>query len=117
MNEQSARNGNVRDNNHQHQSEETLTLHQLCDAATEGNEESWEQVRQWLRDHDSQVIQEEAQKHGDHQTTALHHACRNCPPTDVIETMIRAAPDLVRWDDAFGWLPLHYACANGADED
>ena len=25
-----------------------------------------------------------------------------------------AAPDMIFWADSFGWLPLHYACANGA---
>mmetsp|Transcript_1396 Transcript_1396/g.2001 ORF Transcript_1396/g.2001 Transcript_1396/m.2001 type:complete len:776 (-) Transcript_1396:107-2434(-) len=90
-------------------------LHRLCDAAND--EESWEEVRQWLRTHTTQEIEEGAQKQGEFQTTALHLACRNCPPIDIIENLLNAAPDIVRWADSFGWLPLHYACANGATED
>mmetsp|Transcript_987 Transcript_987/g.1267 ORF Transcript_987/g.1267 Transcript_987/m.1267 type:complete len:778 (+) Transcript_987:61-2394(+) len=105
------------DNDNPLQAEESLTLHSLCDAASEGNEDSWEKVRQWFRDHDPKEIWEEAQKLGDYSTTALHQSCRNCPPLDVIETFLKDAPEIVRWSDAFGWLPLHYACANGASED
>lgn len=25
------------------------------------------------------------------------------------------AADIVQWPDSFGWLPIHYACAYGAD--
>ncbi|KAL3789281.1 hypothetical protein HJC23_000347 [Cyclotella cryptica] len=52
---------------------------------------------------------------GEFDTTSLHVACRNNPPTDVVDVMIMAAPDMIYWADSFGWLPLHYACANGAD--
>uniref|UniRef100_A0A7S1ZZQ5 Ion transport domain-containing protein n=1 Tax=Ditylum brightwellii TaxID=49249 RepID=A0A7S1ZZQ5_9STRA len=97
--------------------QESLTLHTLCDIASKGDEDSWEKVRQWLSNHDLREIEEEAQKLGDCNTTALHQSCRNCPPLDVIETFLKDAPQIVRWSDFFGWLPLHCACANSASED
>ena len=49
--------------------------------------------------------------------TALHFACRNAPPTDVIDVFLSIAEDTVQWPDSFGWLPIHYACACGAETE
>jgi ankyrin repeat protein len=34
---------------------------------------------------------------------------------DIIEAILSVAIETVQWPDAFGWLPIHYACACGAD--
>ena len=47
--------------------------------------------------------------------TALHIACRNVPPSDIIDVLLSIAVDTAQWQDSFGWLPIHYACACGAD--
>jgi ankyrin repeat protein len=49
--------------------------------------------------------------------TALHFACRNAPPPDVVDVFLSIAIDTVQWPDSFGWLPIHYACACGADKE
>ena len=77
--------------------------------------ELWDYVRQWLQTHSVDETKSAVETKGDFDTSALHVACRNHPPVDVIEIMLMAAPDIIFWADSFGWLPLHYACANGAD--
>jgi ankyrin repeat protein len=34
---------------------------------------------------------------------------------DVINEFLTLAVETVQWPDSFGWLPIHYACAYGAD--
>lgn len=76
---------------------------------------SWEPVREWLRTHSAEEVREGAQQRGDSAMTALHVACRNVPPSDVIDVLLSIAGDTAQWQDSFGWLPIHYACACGAD--
>ena len=80
-------------------------------------EEGWDVVREWLQSHNFDETKSAIEYKGEFDTTALHVACRNRPPKDIIDVMILAAPDMIFWADSFGWLPLHYACANGADID
>jgi hypothetical protein len=75
----------------------------------------WEHVRTYLRSHSIDETKSAIETKGEFSTTALHVACRQNPPPDIIDVMIMAAPDMIYWADSFGWLPLHYACANGAD--
>jgi len=78
-------------------------------------EESWEPVRGWLRTHSKNVVRQAAEQRGESSMTALHFACRNKPPMDVINEFLTLAVETVQWPDSFGWLPIHYACAYGAD--
>ncbi len=96
-------------------------LHLLCEQAggDEDDEDSskwrrsWDDVRDWL--HQNENVSEEAiMEHGENDTTALHFACRNAPPVDVIEYMLTVAPKAIELSDKFGWTALHYACANNA---
>jgi hypothetical protein len=75
---------------------------------------SWEPVREWLRTHSADEVRAGAQQLGDSAMTALHFACRNAPPADVIDVLLSIAIDTAQWQDSFGWLPIHYACACGA---
>jgi len=77
-------------------------------------EESWQAVREWLGSHDAETVQAAAETRGESGLTALHFACRNMPPLDVIDVFLSIAADTVRWPDQFGWLPIHYACASGS---
>jgi len=83
----------------------------------ENPDECWDLVRQWLRGHSIEETKEAVEIKGEFDTTALHVACRNRPPVDVVDIMLMAAPDMIFWADSFGWLPLHYACANGTEID
>jgi hypothetical protein len=78
---------------------------------------SWEPVREWLRNHSADEVRAGAEQRGDSAMTALHFACRNAPPLDVIDVFLSIAIDTVQWPDSFGWLPIHYACACGADKE
>mmetsp|Transcript_36082 Transcript_36082/g.85994 ORF Transcript_36082/g.85994 Transcript_36082/m.85994 type:complete len:799 (+) Transcript_36082:146-2542(+) len=77
--------------------------------------ECWDLVREWLREHSVEETQAAIEYKGEFDTTALHVACRNHPPRDVVDVMLMAHPDGIFWADSFGWLPLHYATANGTD--
>ena len=68
--------------------------------------ECWEFVRQWLGAHSLVETKEAVEFKGEFDTTALHVACRNRPPVDVLDVMLVAAPDMVFWADSFGWLPV-----------
>lgn len=85
------------------------------EAAREESEESWEPVRDWLRTHPGERVREAAEQRGEGNMTALHFACRNGPPSDVIDVFLSIAAETVQWPDTFGWLPIHYACACNAD--
>lgn len=93
---------------------ELSSLQRLCDNAS--TPQSWDAVRNWLRTHSAADARIAAEKRGDYDTAPLHLACRNDPPTDVIEMLLMASEEMVRAADSFGWLPLHYACANHGSE-
>jgi Ankyrin repeats (3 copies) len=78
-------------------------------------DESWEPVREWLRTHTADEVRQAAEQRGESSMTALHFACRNQPPMDVINVFLSIAVEVVQWPDSFGWLPIHYACACGAE--
>lgn len=95
----------------------TAPLDALIDTVVDYDPPSlgWEHVRTYLKSHSIDETKAAIETKGEFDTTALHVACRNNPPVDVMDVMVMAAPDMIYWADSFGWLPLHYACANGAD--
>ena len=102
-----------------------LLLNNLCanaaaprtstDEAKLEADESWEPVREWLRTHTADEVRQAAEQRGESSMTALHFACRNQPPMDVINVFLSIAVEVVQWPDSFGWLPIHYACSCGAE--
>jgi len=106
---------------------DVLQLNHLCanaqapvdtsEDAQRDADESWEFVREWLRSHNADAVREAAEQRGESSMTALHFACRNHPPLDVINVFLSIALDTVQWPDTFGWLPIHYACACAAGTD
>jgi hypothetical protein len=98
--------------------EPTLTIEEL-QRRREQVESTWDQVRRWLWAHESQEDRAAAAYiRGQADVTPLHLMCKlNNPPTDVINDIVEAAPEVVSWVDSHGWLPLHHACANGASPD
>jgi Ankyrin repeats (3 copies) len=82
-------------------------------------EATWDQVRRWLRRHESQQVRSAAcYFRGQGDASPLHLICKiNNPPTDVVNEIVETAPEAVAWMDNHGWLPLHHACANGASTD
>ena len=67
---------------------------------------SWEPVRDWLRTHSAQEVLEAAEQRDDAGKTALHFACQNAPPKDVIDVFLSIAANTVQWPDTSGWLPI-----------
>lgn len=49
----------------------------------------------------------------------LHWICKlsKNPPTDLLQEIVGAAPEVAAWEDAHGWLPLHHACRHGASTE
>jgi len=93
------------------------TAHGPRDSSDQAKEEadlSWEPVRRWIRDHSPEEIRESARQRGHHSMIALHMACRNVPPLDVIENLLLAAEGTAEWQDSVGCLPIHYAAACSA---
>ncbi len=43
--------------------------------------------------------------------------CKNRPPIDIVQRIFEVYPNALSEQDAFGWLPLHYACANGSSAE
>jgi hypothetical protein len=87
------------------------------EAARAQAEKSWEPVRDWLSSHNAEEVRAAAEQRGESAMTAAHFACRNAPPLDVIDVFLSIAAGTVEWPDSFGWLPIHYACACGAETD
>jgi hypothetical protein len=104
-----------------------LLLNQFCanatppadttDEARTEADASWEPVREWMRNHTAEEVRAAAEQRDDAGKTALHFACQNAPPPDVIDVFLSIAVSIVQWPDSFGWLPIHYACAFGADTE
>jgi len=91
-------------------------------------EESWEHVRDWLRNHNEEEIRRAVEIRDDQNRTALHLACRNRPPIDIIIAMVSMDDNdnsssndptntVIALQDSFGWLPLHNASAHLAHQD
>jgi ankyrin repeat protein len=82
-------------------------------------EHTWDLVRRWLWSHqDAEERGAAAYIRGQANATPLHLMCKlNNPPSDLIQDIVDAAPDVAGWTDSHGWLPLHHACANGASPD
>eukprot|EP00957_Ditylum_brightwellii_P105571 8048467-Ditylum_brightwellii.AAC.1 len=83
---------------------------------------TWDAIRKWLAAHSmpgEQVVAATYQgQYMTDKTTALHIVCKlQNPPTDIVQNLIRCAPETVAWADSNDWLPLHLACAFGASYD
>lgn len=94
--------------------DETSMFNNLCSRLGEGDEESWEEVRVWMRTHDEDQVREAVLMVGDNGMTALHYICRSDPPIDVALPIIELGRDALAFPDHFEWLPIHYACACSA---
>ncbi|KAL7579887.1 hypothetical protein ACA910_004894 [Epithemia clementina (nom. ined.)] len=82
-------------------------------------ESTWDLVRKWMRANPlPEQRQAAAYVRGTADATPLHLMCKlHHQPVDVIADIVEAAPEIVSWTDSHGWLPLHHACANGANPD
>ena len=77
---------------------EVLYLMQFCaqafspqgdteEARVEANA-SWDPVREWLSSHSPAEVREAAEQRDDVGKTALHFACQNAPPLDIIKAFL-----------------------------
>ena len=84
-------------------------------------EQTWKAIRtHWLWAHET--VEERAigaLRKTDSNLTPLHLICKltNNPPTDILEEIVMAAPEVTEWEDDHGWLPLHHACMHGASTE
>jgi len=80
-------------------------------------EQTWERIRKWLWAHQDPAEREAAATvRGNNDATPLHNVCKlSNPPADIVQALLEAASETVTWADSHGWLPLHHACANGAN--
>ena len=76
---------------------------------------SWNSVREWIQTHSPEEFREAAEQRDDVHKTALHFACQQQPPIDIIDSFLNVAADTVQWPDSNEYLPIHYACAFGAE--
>jgi hypothetical protein len=86
-------------------------LHSTAESSAGSRDDDWAPVRNWLRSHSADEIRQGAFQRGEAGMTALHYACRNGAPKDIVHLLVYYARDPVEWPDGFGWLPLHYAAS------
>lgn len=75
---------------------------------------SWNAVRSWLESHHVSDLQLALEVRDNKGRTAMHCACQNQPPLDVIAHILQYCPACLQATDLFDWSPLHYACAFAA---
>ena len=92
-----------------------LELHHLCDVAQD--ERGWEKVRNYFLSHSVGEAHNAIFQQGEDGTTAIHMACKNCAPIDIIEMMLNSCEKSLEFRDEHGWSPLHYACHFGCSEE
>ena len=84
-------------------------------------ESTWKAIRtHWLWAHET--VEERsigARWKGESDLAPLHLICKltSNPPTDILEEIVAAAPEVTEWEDDHGWLPLHHACMHGASTE
>ena len=78
------------------------------------SDRSWDPVRDWMRTHSAEEVHAAALQVDEAGKTALHLACQNNPPGDIIDVFMSIVAETTQWSDGFGWLPIHYACAYAA---
>eukprot|EP00536_Pseudo-nitzschia_multiseries_P004495 jgi/Psemu1/253683/estExt_Genewise1Plus.C_740119 len=84
-------------------------------------EQTWKAIRTyWLWAHETREERSfAAYSRGAGDLAPLHLICKltNNPPTDIINEIVRSAPEVASWTDSHMWLPLHHACINGASTE
>jgi ankyrin repeat protein len=84
-------------------------------------EKTWKAIRtHWLWAHET--VEERsvgARFKGESDLAPLHLICKLTanPPTDILNEIVKAAPEATEWEDAHGWIPLHHACIHGASTE
>ena len=77
---------------------------------------SFDRVRQWLKANkdDDDRLNAAITYHGNLNLTPLHLIMFIKPPLDIIQTIIKYAPEVLKMKDITGRLPIHRACLHGA---
>lgn len=92
-----------------------LELRRLCEIAKD--ERGWERVRKWILSHSPVETKSAILQAGENGTSAIHMACKNLAPLDVVEMILNACEDALELSDDHGFCALHYACHHGANEE
>lgn len=92
-------------------------LYDLCfNEDLDHSEESWNNIRRWVHDNknNKDYVKNAATFRGMYNRTPLHMILRENPPLDIVEILLKTAPETLRMKDEHGWLPIHLACFKGA---
>jgi ankyrin repeat protein len=95
-------------------------LLELCEEAYKRKDiASYNNVQKWLFRHENNhwLLEKAANNKNDYNVTPLHYLSGANPPSYLVETMLQLAPDTLKFRDADGKLPLHWACSNKTSRD
>jgi len=73
------------------------------------DDHDWEGVRNFFR-----RLPGASRERRPNGNSALHEVCKRQPPISVIDVLLEAHEDAIRWHGEYGYLPLHFACTSGA---
>jgi ankyrin repeat protein len=98
--------------------EKSNELYNLCEQLCY-DKASFDDIRRWLdsNKNNEDLLIKAANFIDEDKETPLHHLVRNQPPSDLVERLLKLAPDTVKVPNTIGWLPLHYALNFGASHD
>ena len=102
------------------QTNTTRELFDLCyNADYRDNEKAWSQLREWLSfyKNDKKRFKEAAAYPNTFNWIPIHVLVSRSPPLDVVETLVKHAPETLRMKTSEGDLPLHIACGQRASPE
>ena len=81
--------------------------------------EAWENIRQWRdKNEDNEMLLKKAVSYRNiNKEMPLHFILKRNPPMDIMELLLKYAPDSVKIKDRHGCFPLLIACSHGASLD
>lgn len=95
-------------------------LYDLCSYIDERDrEDSFDSIRQWLnlKKEDIPRLKTAILYQDRCERTSLQRLLSRDPPLDIVQQLIHYAPEVLRIKDNFRFLPIHFACRNGASLD
>lgn len=95
-------------------------LLELCEEAYERKDvASNNKLQKWMLRHENNhsLLEQAANNTDIWNVTPLHYLSGANPPSYLVETMLKIAPDTLTFRDANGRFPLHWACSNKASRD
>mmetsp|Transcript_11763 Transcript_11763/g.16966 ORF Transcript_11763/g.16966 Transcript_11763/m.16966 type:complete len:231 (-) Transcript_11763:125-817(-) len=95
-------------------------LYDLCSYIDgRDREDSFDSIRQWLniKKEDINRLKTAIIYQDRCERTSLQRLLSRDPPLDIVQQLIQYAPEVLQIKDNFRFLPIHFACRNGASLD